>query len=72
MPGVTVEIVDKESQPQPDGMAGRIRVKSPGAADGYLFEPGNARSLFRNGWFYPGDFGRVDGPGKLRLLGRDN
>lgn len=72
MPGVTVEIVDAEDKPQPEGTAGQVRVKSPGTTDGYLFEPDAVQSTFRDGWFYPGDIGRMEASGRLRLLGRDD
>lgn len=69
-PGVDVEIVDENELPLPNGAVGRIRVRSEFMVDGYLDDPDATRRMFRNGWFYPGDSGVIDVPGRLKLLGR--
>ncbi|HAA93661.1 MAG TPA: hypothetical protein DCE33_14520 [Rhodospirillaceae bacterium] len=68
LPGVTVEIVDDEERPLPQGAPGRVRVKSPGNTEGYLFE--TETEMFKDEWFYPGDIGQIDTAGRLHLLGR--
>ena len=69
-PGVDVEIVDENDLPLPNGAVGRIRVRSEFMVDGYLDDPDATRRMFRDGWFYPGDSGVIDVPGRLKLLGR--
>jgi len=65
---VQVQIVDDTHTPLPFGQSGRLRYRSPASATGYyLAESGDA---FRDGWFYPGDLGRLDADGFLVLTGR--
>jgi 2,3-dihydroxybenzoate-AMP ligase len=69
-PGVRVEIVDDRDTPLPRGRAGRIRVRTPDMVDGYIGDPEATRRMFRDGWFYPGDLGILQGAHGLRILGR--
>jgi acyl-CoA synthetase (AMP-forming)/AMP-acid ligase II len=69
-PRVRVEVVDDGDQPLPRGHAGRIRVKTECMVDGYLDNPEATARMFRDGWFYPGDLGVLDGPRRLHVLGR--
>lgn len=71
-PGVAVQIVDDRDRVQPFGTVGRIRVRSPGCVDGYLFDPPDAQEKFRDGWCYPGDIGLLENPYRLRLQGRED
>ena len=68
-PDATVEVVDEQERPVPDGTPGQIRLRTPGAFDGYLDDPGLNRRTLRDGWFYPGDTGMLDGR-RLKVLGR--
>lgn len=68
--GVSVEIVDALEKPVPHGAAGLIRVKSPALVDGYLYDDDATRRAFVDGWFYPGDLGRISGNGELIHCGR--
>jgi 2,3-dihydroxybenzoate-AMP ligase len=70
LPGVDVEIVDEDGKLCPTGTAGEIRIRSEGCAAGYLFDETATARMFRDGWFYPGDIGQIEGPNTLRLLGR--
>ena len=38
--------------------------------EGYLGEPEMTRRHFKNGWFYPGDMAILDGPRRLKIVGR--
>jgi len=57
-PGVTVEIVDAEGRPTPDGETGEIRIRGEHSAGRYLGDEPATAQAFRDGWFYPGDLGR--------------
>jgi acyl-coenzyme A synthetase/AMP-(fatty) acid ligase len=70
VPTATVEIVDPETHvPLESGAVGAIRVRTPNLIDGYYRNAEATATAFRDGWFYPGDLGRLDGT-KLYLHGR--
>lgn len=68
--GTEVEVVDENGQPLPSGVPGRLRVKSEGMVEGYLDDPEATRRFFRDGWFYPSDIAVLDGPRRLKVVGR--
>jgi acyl-CoA synthetase (AMP-forming)/AMP-acid ligase II len=68
-PGVKLEIVDEAGKPVSD-REGIVRVKVPGAATRYLNDEKASRSVFRDGWFYPGDTGSLSADGLLFVTGR--
>jgi len=45
-------------------------VKSPLLASGYVGDAHTTAMAFRDGWYYPGDTGKVDAAGYLTLTGR--
>ena len=67
---VEVEVVGPDHAPLPPGEAGAVRYRGPGVADGFHNDPAKSAEAFRDGWFYPGDLGRMDEAGYLTLLGR--
>ena len=69
-PKALVEALDEGGAPVPPGKPGSIRMKTEYMADSYLDDPETTRRMFRDGWFYPGDIGILDGHGRLRILGR--
>ena len=69
-PGVRVEIVDDTGTVLGFDREGVIRVNVPGAPNHYLDEPEASRSVFRDGWFYPGDIGSLTADGLLCVSGR--
>jgi len=70
-PGRRVEVVDDADAPLPAGALGRVRVAlRPDGPRGYLADPETSAAFFRDGWFYPGDLGVLDGKGRLALYGR--
>jgi len=70
VPGAQVEIVDENDTKLPPETDGIIRVRTDWQAQ--PFPPGSdsAHSEFRDGWFYPGDRGRIARDGLLILSGR--
>ena len=68
--GVALEIVDEQDRPMPPGAVGRIRVRTPGMVGAYLNDPVATRQAWRDGWFYPGDLGRLSTLGELIHCGR--
>jgi acyl-CoA synthetase (AMP-forming)/AMP-acid ligase II len=67
---VTLQIVDDADQPVPNGIVGRIRQKSPTVPSGFHNNPEETAKHFKDGWYYPGDLGRLDDDGFLYLAGR--
>lgn len=69
--GVTVEIVGNDRSPVAAGEFGLVRVKSDLMSDGYeAVVPGSKSSHFEDGFFYPGDSGRLFDDGLLAIEGR--
>lgn len=64
LPDTTVDIFNK----QPDG-SGEIRVRGEHVMLGYDGDGAHATAL-PNGWYYTGDFGRIDADGFLHVIGR--
>ena len=70
-PGVVIQIVDSFGTLLSPGQEGRVRVRSEYAVDGYLGDPEESKSVFRDGWFYPGDLGTLSADGLLVIAGRE-
>jgi acyl-CoA synthetase (AMP-forming)/AMP-acid ligase II len=67
---VTLEVVDQNDEPVPAGDVGTLRLRAPFMVKGYFSDWKATQQHFRNGWFYPGDGGRLDETGQLTLSGR--
>lgn len=72
LPGVELQIVDAEGRVLPAGETGRIRLRAPGVATGYLDGGEQTASRFRDGWFWPGDVGVLRVDGSLIVQGRQD
>jgi len=70
-PDVTVEILDEAGRQVPDSTEGIVRLRSPYSVSGYLGDAEETAKVFRNGWFYPGDIGRVTRENLLVISGRE-
>lgn len=68
--GLELEIVDALGVTVGPQETGDIRVRVDGMASGYLDNPEETQSRFRDGWFYPGDVGMLLGDGRLVVHGR--
>jgi len=68
--GVELRIVDENFRNVPEGEVGRIVVRSQGMINCYCCTDEHSQTFFKDGWFIPGDIGRLTGPRRLQLLGR--
>ncbi len=71
MPDQTVQIVDAAGNVLPPGREGTVRIGGPYTAHGYIGETEASSTAFRDGWFYPGDIGRLRDDGMLVISGRE-
>jgi acyl-coenzyme A synthetase/AMP-(fatty) acid ligase len=71
-PEIEVETVDDNDRPVASGAPGQLRIRNEGMVEGYVGEPELTQRHFRNGWFYPGDIAVLDGPRRLRIIGRSD
>jgi long-chain acyl-CoA synthetase len=60
--------VDEEGNNLPAGEAGEVAVRAPNVSPGYLDRPNETAAVFRGGWFFTGDVGRLDEEGFLYIL----
>jgi acyl-coenzyme A synthetase/AMP-(fatty) acid ligase len=65
-----IQIVDEDGNELQNGEAGHIRYCSPAVSSSFYNDPEASAEAFRDGWFYPGDIGRIDNEGLLYLVGR--
>jgi acyl-coenzyme A synthetase/AMP-(fatty) acid ligase/D-alanine-D-alanine ligase-like ATP-grasp enzyme len=70
--GFRLEVVDEHDTPVPAGQPGQVRIQGATMIDGYLDDELATARAFRNGWFYPGDLGRLTPDGQLIHLGRSD
>lgn len=69
--GVLIEVRDEDGHPLPAGAVGEIAVCSPAQPAGYAAASDDpAAPRFRDGWFFTGDLGRIDGEGNVFVCGR--
>ncbi|WP_439816842.1 fatty acid--CoA ligase [Zavarzinia sp. CC-PAN008] len=69
-PGVEIKIIDGDGNEAPTGAVGEILIKSPHVMTGYWNLPEATAKSIRDGWFYSGDAGYVDGDGYLYIHDR--
>lgn len=69
VPWVQLEVVDDEDRVLPHGEEGVFRVRTPEQAH-YLVEGASDAAIARDGWFYPGDVGRLRADGLVQITGR--
>lgn len=71
VPGVKVEAVDANGKAVGPNEEGLLRIHVPNAPNRYANDAEASKTAFRDGWFYPGDIGRVSEDGLLFLAGRE-
>ena len=67
-----VQIVDGSKTELSSGSLGIIRVRTSSLVSGYIGDSKITEKAFQNGWFYPGDIGRLSTDGELHVTGRTN
>jgi acyl-coenzyme A synthetase/AMP-(fatty) acid ligase len=70
VPGQSVAVVGPDGRLAAVGETGRVAVRGPAVAAGYLDAPALTARHFRNGWFLTDDLAEVLTAGRLRLVGR--
>jgi len=70
--GVDVRILDDQGHELPRGVWGRIAVRTPSMAEGYIDLPEEAARSFQDGWFITADVGALIASRVLRLAGRQD
>jgi acyl-coenzyme A synthetase/AMP-(fatty) acid ligase len=70
LPGVEVGVLDENGHALPPGELGRIRIRSDRVVDHYLDDADRSARSFQQGWFHPGDLGRLGEDGLLVIEGR--
>lgn len=68
--GVEVQILDGDEGSCAAGVEGIVRVRAPWPVPFYIGEPELTAQVFKDGWFTPGDLGRLDAAGALHITGR--
>jgi acyl-CoA synthetase (AMP-forming)/AMP-acid ligase II len=70
-PGMIVQAADRDGRALPTGQEGLLRFRGPRCVDGYVGNPPGSDQFFRDGWFYPGDIGRVTEHDMMVVTGRE-
>jgi acyl-CoA synthetase (AMP-forming)/AMP-acid ligase II len=68
--GTEVQIVGDDGHAVPSGEIGEVRLRSPQLMIAYTDPAATARQIDEDGWFYPGDVGRIDDSGWFTMTGR--
>lgn len=68
--GMEMTVVDDDGALVPPGTVGRLRIRGPQLLDRYTDPVVTAEQIDADGWFLPGDVGRVDDEGWVQIVGR--
>ncbi len=68
--GMEIQAVDDDGRPVPPGTLGHLRIRGPQLLTGYTDAGLTAAQIDADGWFHPGDLGRVDEQGWVQVAGR--
>lgn len=69
-PGYTVDILDENHNPLPNGSIGNLGIKGPGMFDAYLVPPTLQKDVLQNGYFLTADFASKADDGLIKVEGR--
>lgn len=67
---VTVKVFGDGGEELETGDEGELAVRSPSMTRGYDGLPGETEKVFRNGYYFTGDLGRIDAEGYIYITGR--
>jgi acyl-coenzyme A synthetase/AMP-(fatty) acid ligase len=70
LPGYTVDILDDNNNPVPDGNIGHLAIKGPGMFDAYLLPPTAREDVLKNGYFLTADYASRSSDGLIKVEGR--
>ena len=70
IPGVKLDIFDKNNQPVPVGQIGEVVAKGDNIMMGYLNDPESNKNTLINGWLHTGDLAQKDEDGFIYLYAR--
>jgi long-chain acyl-CoA synthetase len=70
LPGFSVDILDEESNPLPNGNIGVLGIKGPGMFDAYLVPPTLRNDVLQNGYFLTADYASKTDDGLIKIEGR--
>ncbi|WP_226350390.1 MULTISPECIES: class I adenylate-forming enzyme family protein [unclassified Pseudonocardia] len=68
--GMEMTVVDEDGALVPPGTVGRLRIRGPQLLECYTDPVVTAEQVDDDGWFSPGDVGRVDDEGWVQIVGR--
>jgi long-chain acyl-CoA synthetase len=69
-PGYTVDILDENNNPLPNGSIGNLGIKGPGMFDAYLLPPTLSKDVLKNGYFLTADYASKTEDGLIKIEGR--
>lgn len=67
---VTVKVIGDGGEELETGAEGELAVRSPSMTRGYDGLPEETEKVFRNGYYFTGDLGRIDAEGYIYITGR--
>ena len=70
LPGYTVDILDENYNPLPNGGIGNLGIKGPGMFDAYLVPPTLQKDVLQNGYFLTADYASKAEDGLITIEGR--
>ena len=70
LPDYTVEILDDDNNPLPNGSIGHLAIKGPGMFDAYLLPPTAREEVLKNGYFLTADYASKSVDGLIKIEGR--
>ena len=70
LPGYTVDILDEQHNPLPNGCVGNLGIKGPGMFDAYLVPPTLLKNVLQNGYFLTADYASKTDEGLIKIEGR--
>lgn len=69
-PGYSVDILDENNKPLPNGSIGNLGIKGPGMFDAYLVPPALQKDVLQNGYFLTADYASKADDGLIKIEGR--